>query len=55
MTSEICDATYTPDAFKADGITIEDNVPTATLTDIRDNKTYTIAKLADGNCWMTKI
>ncbi len=25
-----------------------------TLTDTRDNKTYTIAKLADGNVWMTQ-
>lgn len=25
-----------------------------TITDGRDNKTYTIAKLADGNVWMTK-
>ena len=27
---------------------------TATLTDIRDNNTYTIAKLPDNNCWMTQ-
>ena len=27
---------------------------TTTLIDIRNNKTYTIAKLADGNCWMTQ-
>ena len=27
---------------------------TATLTDTRDNKTYTVAKLADGKCWMTQ-
>lgn len=25
-----------------------------TLTDIRDNSTYTIAKLSDGKCWMTQ-
>ena len=24
-----------------------------TLTDTRDNNTYTVRKLADGNCWMT--
>ena len=24
-----------------------------TLTDIRDNSTYTVARLSDGNCWMT--
>ena len=27
---------------------------TAELTDSRDGKTYTVAKLADGNCWMTQ-
>ena len=27
---------------------------TITLTDIRDNKEYTVAKLRDGNCWMTQ-
>jgi len=27
---------------------------TNTLTDIRDGKSYTVAKLADGNCWMTQ-
>ena len=27
---------------------------TITLTDIRDNKEYTVAKLQDGNCWMTQ-
>ncbi len=26
----------------------------ATLTDIRDNNAYTIAKLSDGKCWMTQ-
>ena len=29
-------------------------VPTVTLTDARDNNTYTVSKLADGKCWMTK-
>jgi hypothetical protein len=24
-----------------------------TLTDVRDNNTYTVSKLRDGNCWMT--
>ncbi|MBQ1373293.1 hypothetical protein IIY66_00610 [Candidatus Saccharibacteria bacterium] len=47
MTSDICEAAYTPSGT-------ETIVPTATLTDIRDNKTYEIAKLADGNCWMTQ-
>ena len=27
---------------------------TATLKDIRDNETYTVAKLKDGKCWMTQ-
>ncbi len=27
---------------------------TATLTDTRNNENYTVAKLKDGNCWMTK-
>ena len=27
---------------------------TIVLKDIRDNNTYTVAKLADGNCWMTQ-
>ncbi len=47
MTSAICDAVYTPSGT-------ETVVPTATLKDTRDNKTYEIAKLADGNCWMTQ-
>ena len=28
------------------------NVPQRTLSDTRDSKTYVIAKLADGKCWM---
>ncbi len=47
MTSEICASQPTPEA----GVT---NVPTKTLTDSRDSNTYTIAKLKDGNCWMTQ-
>ena len=27
---------------------------TVTLKDVRDNRTYTVAKLKDGNCWMTE-
>ena len=30
------------------------NVPQHTLYDIRDNNTYIVRKLADGNCWMTQ-
>ena len=48
MTTEICESTYTP------GKQVTDPVPTATLEDTRDHKTYTIAKLADGKCWMTQ-
>ncbi len=47
MTSDICESVYTPSSTEL-------IVPTATLTDTRDNKTYEIAKLADGNCWMTQ-
>ena len=47
MTPEICEAVYTPSGT-------ETVVPTATLVDTRDQKTYEIAKLADGNCWMTQ-
>ena len=54
MTAEIRDNTPTPAAFKEDGVTINDDVPTATLTDTRDGKTYTVAKLADGKVWMTQ-
>ena len=46
MSSSVCRATATPDASTV-------NVPEATLRDTRDNKTYTVRKLADGNCWMT--
>ena len=45
MTSDICAAVYTPSGT-------ETIVPTATLTDTRDDKTYEVAKLADGKCWM---
>lgn len=40
MTPEICE-------FAPEG-------DTAQLIDKRDNKTYWVAKLADGNCWMTQ-
>ena len=47
MTPSVCAATKTPSAS-------ETTVPENTLTDTRDNKTYTVRKLADGNCWMVK-
>ena len=40
MTTEVCDSV----AIGTETI----------LTDIRDNNTYTVAKLADGKCWMTQ-
>ena len=59
MTSQVCADTTTPD----DGSTVLDTdgshhgddtyVPSAVLTDSRDNNTYTVRKLADGKCWMT--
>ncbi len=54
MTTAICSSVPTPNPFKADNTTIEDNVPTIMLPDSRDNKLYRIAKLADGKCWMTQ-
>ena len=40
MTSAICDNSENDDS--------------ATLTDSRDNNTYTVKKLLDGHCWMTE-
>ena len=60
MTPAICTATTTPLAtvtqLDTDGSHYGDPnyVPTKTLTDTRDNNTYTISKLADGRCWMTQ-
>ena len=60
MTPEICAATTTPFAaatqLDTDGSHHGDSnyVPTKTLTDTRDNNTYTVSKLADGKCWMTQ-
>ena len=65
MTPEIASTiTTTPSASataevttKADYEALTDKstaVPTRTLTDTRDGKTYTVKKLADGNIWMTE-
>ena len=35
-------------------VTLEDDASEAILIDTRDNKTYTVSKLRDGNCWMTQ-
>ena len=34
--------------------TTKSNVAQHTLSDVRDNNTYTVRKLADGNCWMSE-
>lgn len=56
MTPTICQNTTTPDRYTAattDVNTIDTTkIPVKTLTDRRDGKTYSIAKYADGNCWM---
>ena len=60
MTPNICDATTIPSAsatsIDTTGIHAGDPnyVPEATLRDTRDNNTYVIRKLADGNCWMVQ-
>ena len=60
MTPKICKNTTTPKRgstiLDTDGSHRGDDnyVPTKTLTDIRDNNTYTVSKLADGKCWMTQ-
>ena len=43
MSSSICSA-----------VTFVDDESETTLIDSRDNKTYTVSKLKDGNCWMTQ-
>ena len=43
MTPEICEH-----------VTIPSEKSTVILVDIRDNNTYTVAKLLDGRCWMTR-
>ena len=60
MTSEICAAATTPSASATvsdtDASHVGDTsyVPQRTLSDIRDGNTYTVRKLADGNCWMSQ-
>ena len=60
MTSSICSKNTTPNntatQLDTDGSHHGDPnyVPTKTLTDTRDNNTYTVSKLADGKCWMTQ-
>ncbi len=60
MTPEICATTTTPTTsatnIDTDGSHVGDKsyVPQNTLTDTRDNNTYIVRKLADGNCWMAE-
>ena len=60
MNPNICRANTTPNRnatqLDTDGSHHGDPnyVPTITLTDTRDNNTYTVSKLADGKCWMTQ-
>ena len=60
MNPNICKASTTPNRnatqLDIDGSHHGDPnyVPTVTLTDTRDNNTYTVSKLADGKCWMTQ-
>ena len=60
MNPNICKANTTPNRtatqLDTDGSHHGDPnyVPTKTLTDTRDNNTYTVSKLADGKCWMTQ-
>ena len=57
MTPAICKAETTPTKAAvnttATHSTNTNLVPEARLKDTRDNKYYTVRKLADGNCWMT--
>ena len=60
MTAKTCKESTTPNrtatTLDIDGSHAGDPnyVPTKTLTDTRDNNTYTVSKLADGKCWMTQ-
>ena len=66
MTSTVCGTVYTPSNATGSSATLVSNglnytttstgtanVPQTTLRDARDDQTYTVRKLADGNCWMT--
>ncbi len=58
MTNAICKETTTPtvSATEFTYIYSEDTskVPRTILRDTRDDKTYVVSKLADGNCWMSQ-
>ncbi|MDO4987226.1 MAG: hypothetical protein Q4E46_02860 [Candidatus Saccharibacteria bacterium] len=52
MTSYACKEVTTPKAYDQ-GVLVT-SVPTTSLIDIRDGQSYTVVKLADGNCWMAQ-
>ena len=58
MTSTICQAETTPSKTATNTTTEHSDdtslVPETTLTDTRDNTSYIVRKLADGNCWMAQ-
>lgn len=61
MTPEVCNSVATPSNTATTIVTSASaytnpstQVPERTLTDTRDNKTYKVRKLADGNCWMAQ-
>ncbi len=60
MIADVCDSATTPISSATmtdtDGTHDGDSkyVPTRSLVDSRDSNEYTISKLADGKCWMTK-
>ena len=61
MTSDVCSTIIAPSAAATTIVTGIANytdpatqVPQVTLIDKRDNKTYQVRKLADGECWMAQ-
>ena len=68
MTTAICNSVYTPSNAVGSAVTLIStaagyknvhqsgtaNVAQRTLRDVRDTNSYTVRKLADGNCWMTQ-
>lgn len=58
MTTAACNAATTPNGTTATYDTTGEHagdrnyIPSVTLTDVRNQNTYQIAKLADGKCWM---
>ncbi len=63
MTPEICAATTTPsssfetanhDDWDGSHFGDENYIPRTVLVDTRDQQKYLVAKLADGECWMTQ-